>query len=71
MSCANQSTHRPLNVVKGVLCGPVQACVVDYHASYDVGHLIFELEMRREYRIHNAMFPHHTHSADRSFLAGK
>lgn len=34
--------HRPLNVVPGVLCGPVLASVVDYHALYDVGHLIFQ-----------------------------
>lgn len=39
-------TYRPLNVVPGVLCGPVLASVVDYHALYDIGHLIFQLERR-------------------------
>lgn len=61
------STHCPLNVVPGVLCGPVRASVVDYHALYDVGHLIFQLEMRRECSIDNARFMHHTHSTDRLF----
>lgn len=41
-----ESTHRTLNVVPSMLCGPVLPGVVDYHALYDVGHLIFQLEMR-------------------------
>lgn len=34
--------HRPLNVVPGVLGGPVLASVVDYHAFDYAGHLIFQ-----------------------------
>lgn len=53
------STHRLLNVVPGVLCGPVQAGVVDYHALYDAGHLIFQLEVGQEHSLYNAGFTHH------------
>lgn len=58
------STHRLLNVVPGVLRGPVQAGVVDDHALYDVGHLIFQLQMGREHSLNNAGFTRHMHSAD-------
>lgn len=39
-------THIPLNVVPGLFCGPVQAGVVNNHSLYDVGHLVFQLQMR-------------------------
>ena len=42
-------TYRPLDEVPCVLCGSVLAGVVDDHALYDVGHLIFQLQMRRQY----------------------
>lgn len=54
VSCSNQvteSTHRPLNEVPCVLCGPVLPSVVDYHALYDVGHLVFQLEIKDQYTV--------------------
>lgn len=38
---AEGSTHRLLNVVPAVLCGPILAGVVDDHALHDVGHFVF------------------------------